>query len=264
MINPSALFRSPRYRRVRSGETQEVKPADPGVPWLLPFVLSTVAGYVDGCTYLGLFGLFVAQATGSFVLLGLQLITHERDAIAILLAVPAFILAGMSVTLLVSLMKKRPRTALAISLLLEAMLLIGFLLAWLWGHPFGGPDEPGALVALIFAMTAMGAQSATVRLLMRGVPSTNVMTTNSTLFAINVVELALLLRDEDDASQAERRKARTELFMLVLVGFGFFVGVLLGAIAYMTMGLACVLLAVMPVVGAAAWAMYRADVSASA
>ena len=38
-------------------------------------LLSFVAGYVDGCTYLALFGLFIAQVTGSFVLTDAQLVT---------------------------------------------------------------------------------------------------------------------------------------------------------------------------------------------
>jgi uncharacterized membrane protein YoaK (UPF0700 family) len=33
------------------------------VPRPIPFVLSFVAGYVDSCTYLGLFGAFVVQVT---------------------------------------------------------------------------------------------------------------------------------------------------------------------------------------------------------
>jgi uncharacterized membrane protein YoaK (UPF0700 family) len=48
------------------------------VPWSIPVVLSTVAGYVDTCTYLGLFGAFVAQLTGSFVLAGTQFIKLNR------------------------------------------------------------------------------------------------------------------------------------------------------------------------------------------
>jgi hypothetical protein len=36
------------------------------VPRPIPVVLSFVAGYVDSCTYLGLFGVFVAQVTGSW------------------------------------------------------------------------------------------------------------------------------------------------------------------------------------------------------
>ena len=34
------------------------------VPRPIPIVLSFVAGYLDSCTYLGLFGVFVAQADG--------------------------------------------------------------------------------------------------------------------------------------------------------------------------------------------------------
>jgi hypothetical protein len=41
-------------------------------------------------------------------------------------------------------------------------------------------DQPAALVAGLFGLCAMGVQSAFVRLLMRGVPSTTVMTTKTT------------------------------------------------------------------------------------
>jgi hypothetical protein len=82
-------------------------------------------------------------------------------------------------------MRERPRAALAWSLVVECMLLIGFLVSCLAGMPFRGPDAPDAIIALMFGMTAMGAQSAIVRLLMRGMPSTNVMTTNTTMLAIN-------------------------------------------------------------------------------
>ena len=38
------------------------------VPTAVPALLSFVAGYIDSCMFLALFGLFVAQVTGSFVL----------------------------------------------------------------------------------------------------------------------------------------------------------------------------------------------------
>ena len=47
------------------------------IPRPIPVLLSVVAGYVDSCTYLGLFGVFVAQATGSFVLAGTRFIKSE-------------------------------------------------------------------------------------------------------------------------------------------------------------------------------------------
>src|SRR5580704_14052245 len=83
------------------------------VPRPIPFVLSVVAGYIDSCTYLGLFGVFVAQVTGSFVLAGAQLVTSEPGALARLLAIPFFFIAGMAVTMLVHSMRERPRTAFA-------------------------------------------------------------------------------------------------------------------------------------------------------
>jgi uncharacterized membrane protein YoaK (UPF0700 family) len=50
------------------------------VPRQIPVVLSVVAGYVDSCTYLGLFGVFVAQVTGSFVFAGASFISIEPGA----------------------------------------------------------------------------------------------------------------------------------------------------------------------------------------
>ena len=55
------------------------------VPRTIPVVLSFVAGYVDSSTYLALFGVFVAQVTGSFVIAGVQFVRSEPGALAKLL-----------------------------------------------------------------------------------------------------------------------------------------------------------------------------------
>jgi uncharacterized membrane protein YoaK (UPF0700 family) len=230
------------------------------VPRQIPVVLSFVAGYVDSCTYLAVFGVFVAQVTGSFVIAGTQFFRSEPGALAKLLAIPSFFLAGVAVTVLIHPLRERPRAALARSLGIECLLLIGFLTACLIGTPFHGPDAPGAIVALLFGMAAMGAQSALVRLLMRGVASTNVMTTNTTLLAINAAEIML--------GWIERRKARPsgtsntvygqsrlEFAALLPLGLGFLGGTVLGAIAYITVGLLCVLLAILPVGVLTLWYM---------
>jgi uncharacterized membrane protein YoaK (UPF0700 family) len=224
----------------------------------IPVMLSFVAGYVDSCTYLALFGVFVAQLTGSFVLAGTQIVRSEPGALAKLLAIPVFFLAGMAVTVLVHPLRGRPRAALALSLGLESLLLIGFLAACLTGMPFRGPDAPGAIVALLFGMAAMGAQSALVRLLMRGVASTNVMTTNTTLLAINAAEILLGWIKRRKAGPAESSsagyaQARRELTALLPLGLGFLAGTALGAIVYITVGLLCILLAILPVGILALW-----------
>jgi uncharacterized membrane protein YoaK (UPF0700 family) len=230
------------------------------VPRPIPVVLSFVAGYVDSCTYLALFGVFVAQVTGSFVIAGTQFVRSEPGALAKLLAIPSFFLAGVAVTVLVHPLRERPRVALAWSLAIECLLLIGFLTACLVGTPFRGPDAAGAIVALLCGMAAMGAQSALVRLLMRGVNSTNVMTTNTTLLAINAAEILLGWIERRKAAPSESlnavyAQARREFAALLPLGVGFLVGTGFGAIAYITMGLACVLLAILPVAILALWYM---------
>ena len=233
------------------------------VPRPIPVMLSVVAGYVDSCTYLGLFGVFVAQVTGSFVFAGALFISAEPVALAKLLAIPIFFLAGVGVTVLVHPLRERPRAALARSLGVECILLVGFATSCLVGMPFRDIGAPGAVVALLFGMAAMGAQSALVRLLMRSVASTNVMTTNTTLLAINAAEILLGWIERRKAGSAgslnpDYAQAQNEFAALLPIGLGFFVGTALGAIAYINLGLPCVLLAILPVGSLALWYTRRA------
>jgi uncharacterized membrane protein YoaK (UPF0700 family) len=228
------------------------------VPRPIPVVLSVVAGYVDSCTYLGLFGVFVAQVTGSFVFAGTLFSSIEPGALSKLLAIPAFFLAGVGVTVLVYPLRERPRAALARSLGVECILLVGFATSCLAGMPFRDIGAPGAVVALLFGMAAMGAQSALVRLLMRSVASTNVMTTNTTLLAINAAEILIGWIKRRKAGSTGSldpvyAQAQNEFAALLPIGLGFFVGTALGAIAYINLGLPCVLLAIFPVGGLALW-----------
>jgi len=68
----------------------------------VPVVLGFAAGYVDGCTFVTLFGLFVAQVTGSFVIAGAILVVREYGALIKVLAIPVFLLGGAVATALVS------------------------------------------------------------------------------------------------------------------------------------------------------------------
>jgi uncharacterized membrane protein YoaK (UPF0700 family) len=228
------------------------------VPRPIPVVLSVVAGYVDSCTYLGLFGVFVAQATGSFVLAGALFVKSEPGALAKLFAIPVFFLAGAGVTVLVHSLRERPHAVLASSLGIECLLLVGFAISCLAGMPFRDTEAPAAIVTILFGMAAMGAQSALVRLLMRGVASTNVMTTNMTLLAINATEILLGWIERRKAGSTgslnpNYAQAQNEFAALLPIVLGFFVGTALGAIAYMNVGLPCVLLAIFPVGILALW-----------
>jgi uncharacterized membrane protein YoaK (UPF0700 family) len=82
------------------------------VPAAIPPLLSFVAGYVDGCMYLALFGLFVAQVTGSFVLAGAQLVTRDPSVVVKVIGIPVLFVAGVATTLMVRSMERRGWDAL--------------------------------------------------------------------------------------------------------------------------------------------------------
>jgi uncharacterized membrane protein YoaK (UPF0700 family) len=85
-------------------------------------LLSIVAGFVDACTYLALFGLFVAQVTGSFVIIGTGLVTRLESTVP-LLAVPVFFAGGMLATAAAIIGQAMGRSPLAAALLLETAFL---------------------------------------------------------------------------------------------------------------------------------------------
>jgi uncharacterized membrane protein YoaK (UPF0700 family) len=127
-------------------------------------MLGFAAGYVDGCTFVALFGLFVAQVTGSFVIAGAVLVVREHGALVKLLAVPAFLFGVTVATAVVSVARHTGRRASPIVLGLESLLLAGLLATVLVVPDVSDPDQPAALVAGLFGLCAMGVQSAFVRL----------------------------------------------------------------------------------------------------
>jgi uncharacterized membrane protein YoaK (UPF0700 family) len=231
------------------------------LPPVVPALLSFVAGYVDSCTFLALFGLYVAQLTGSFVLAGTETVTHDSGAAIKLLAIPVFCFAGVVTTVVVR-RSGLGRAALPATLTLEAALLVGLFGAWLIGAPLTGRGDPAVLVASLCGLAAMGVQSALVRLLVKGCPSTNVMTTNTTLFAIDATDLVMAWRAHrrapgDAVAAAAYADVRDRFAILWPIVVGFIVGTVSGAIAYARLDLWCVLLAIAVVVALAVWARAR-------
>ncbi|MGP0090616.1 MAG: DUF1275 family protein [Xanthobacteraceae bacterium] len=144
-------------------------------------------------------------------------------------------------------------------MVVECVLLIGFLVTGLAGAPMRDADAPAALLALAFGMAAMGVQSAMVRLLTRGVPSTNVMTTNTTQLAIDAAEwllswIKLRFGRSDRDCYARHQRAGNGILVLLPIALGFFIGTGVGALAYATAGLSCVWLAITLLAGLALWA----------
>jgi uncharacterized membrane protein YoaK (UPF0700 family) len=235
----------------------------PSPPTLLPMLLSFVAGYVDSYTYLALFGLFVAQVTGSFIIAGAELVRHDYGIAGKILAMPAFIVAAAAAAAIVGVLQRRGRSTLASMLALEAALLCVFAAMMLFGPHVTDASDPYGIIAGLFAAMAMGTQSVAVRLLMRGVPQTNVMTGNMTQLGIETTELIkawwrCACDSRDTAAAGEFVLARRRLRLVLAVAFGFIVGGGAGAIAYATVGIVGTLLAAV-ILAVLAWVNREGD-----
>jgi uncharacterized membrane protein YoaK (UPF0700 family) len=240
----------------------EAAPVHEVPPRWVPALLSFVAGYVDSYTFLALFGLFVAQVTGSFVTAGAQFVVHDVGIAGKMIAVLAFLLAAALTAALIGLARDRGHDALPWMLTLEALLLAGFCILMLTGPPVSGADDWRGVLAGVFGAMAMGTQSVVVRQLMRGIPQTNVMTGNMTQLGIETTELYRAwrrrARDPDDATHARDFVAvRARLSVVLSITSGFVLGAGCGAAAYAAIGLIGVPLAVLLVAALTLWAVRR-------
>jgi uncharacterized membrane protein YoaK (UPF0700 family) len=227
-----------------------------GFPRMIPFGMSVIAGIVDSVIFLSLFGIYVAQATGSFVSMGAHWSQPEPDFLVKMLAIPVFLAGGILAAAMVEGMAGRRRTALVRTLLLEELLLLALLLAGLWGLPAAQPDAPAAIVAALCGLAAMGLQSALVRLLMPDFGSTNVMTTNTTLVAIDLTHVALTWRRR--ARDRETfRTARRKLGNSLTVVLGFLAGTTSGAFGYHHFGLWTLVVPLILIDAVAAWIWFN-------
>jgi uncharacterized membrane protein YoaK (UPF0700 family) len=232
------------------------------LPRWVPALLSFVAGYVDVYTFLALFGLFVAQVTGSFVTAGAELITHDIGITGKAMAIAAFLVAAALTAGLIGLLHMRRRNALSWMLAFETLQLALFAALLLGGPAVESAADWHGIVAGVFGAMAMGTQSVIVRLLMRGVPQTNVMTSNMTQLGIETTALIVAwrrhARDPNDQDNARELIAvRTRLGIVLAIAIGFVLGAAFGAVAYAKTGLPGAPLAVVLVGALTLWSVWR-------
>ncbi len=223
------------------------------VPKRVPTLLSFVAGYIDSVTFLGLYGIFVAQMTGSFVLAGTQFVATEQGYLVKLLAIPVFFLAGCIATLIAALTEERKGRPLAILMAFECVLLTALIVMHMT-LPLTHIDATAVRATALTGIAAMGVQSAMVRLLMRGVASTNVMTTNTTQMAVDATLLLLHALRPSAEGGASVDQARARMSGLLPIVVGFVSGTAIGAIGYTATGFWTLLVPLVIAYGVCGWA----------
>jgi uncharacterized membrane protein YoaK (UPF0700 family) len=129
------------------------------------------------------------------------------------LSVPAFIAVLGITVLFANKVSGNTRRAL---LVVQAMLLAGFLAIGVRYGPFTHPDRAMAVFAGVLGVAAMATQNALVRLDPAGFPSTAVLTTNTVQLTI---DLAVLVRGRGDPEDLFRARHRVRLTLPSVAGF---------------------------------------------
>ena len=194
----------------------------------LLIVLSVTAGCTDIIGFLVLDGLFTAHITGNLVILAAHIVGGGEAQIAPMLSVPVFIVMVGLTRLLAGGLASIGLASLRPLLLLQFLLLAGFLVLCVTAGPRIDPNATNAILAGMLGVSAMAVQNALVQISLKGAPSTAVMTSNVTRFAMDVGEVLL---GGDSADVAKARTART---LPVIVGFT--VGCGLGAACEAALG----------------------------
>src|SRR5690348_5653412 len=139
-----------------------------------------VAGYVDTCGFIALFGLFTAHVTGNLVLIGAAIVEHRGGLWGKLIALPVFVLAVAASRALNLALEGRGRNSAVPLLALQILFLAGFLGVGLAATPIVDFDAPLAILAGMLGVIAMAVQNTTSRTLYAMYTPTTVMTGNVT------------------------------------------------------------------------------------
>jgi uncharacterized membrane protein YoaK (UPF0700 family) len=222
--------------RAEGGVVHVAMPSVPSVDssWgmkMLPSMLSMIAGSVDVISFLGLGGLFAAHITGNLILIAAHIVSGTAVNPAQLLSVPVFI-AVLGVTrLLVAGLEAVGFASLRPLLLLQLLLLTGFLAFCVAVGPSVSANGVLAILAGMLGVSAMAVQNAMVVMSLKDSPSTAVMTTNLTRFVMDVGEV--LFRNAPDKVMEASRRARHTFPAII----GFAGGAGLGAWCFVVAGL---------------------------
>ena len=198
---------------------------------LLTFVLSVIAGSVDVIGFLGLGALFIAHITGNLVILAARIAAGEQASAGHFLSVPVFVIALFAARLLAASLDRSGIATLRPLLLLQFLLLFGFLAICIGIGSVADPNAAITIVAAMLGVSAMAVQNALVQLSLRGAPTTAVMTTNLTRLMLDLGDV-WLGTNPDGRAKAMARARRTGIAIT-----GFVVGAGLGAWCQAHLGL---------------------------
>jgi uncharacterized membrane protein YoaK (UPF0700 family) len=192
-----------------------------------------VAGYVDTCGFIALFGLFTAHVTGNLVLIGAAIVEHRGGLWGKLIALPVFVLSVAMSRWLSLALERRGKNAAVPLLAIQILFLCGFLGVGLAATPITDFDAPLAVLAGMLGVTAMAVQNTTSRTIYAKYTPTTVMTGNVTQVVIDLV---------DSAAGRGTPEARGRVRKMLPAILAFTAGALLSAVLFTLFGFWCLLM----------------------
>jgi len=200
---------------------REIPSTDSSPVMALLFVLSVIAGSTDVIGFLGLNGLFTAHITGNLVLLCARVAGTGDAQLAPILSIPIFVVVVGLTRVVAGRLILKGSDSLSPLLLLQFMLIVGFLVLCTVARPLENPNTTMTIIAGMLGVSAMAVQNALVQISIKEAPPTAIMTSNVTRFALDVGTV-FLDADQTNADTARKRAHRT---WPVIVGFAFGCGV---------------------------------------
>jgi uncharacterized membrane protein YoaK (UPF0700 family) len=155
---------------------------------LLPVLLGGIAGSTDTIGFLAFGGLFTAHITGNFVVLAAHIVSHHEVSAAVVLSVPVFVAVILLTRWLAARLDALGMDLLQPLLLLECLLLAGFLAMRVVNGTPVHVNAPGAIFAGMLGVAAMAVQNAVGQISL-GAESTTAMTANIARFALDVGDI---------------------------------------------------------------------------
>lgn len=200
---------------------------------LVSTLMAFVAGFVDTCGFVALFGLFTAHVTGNFVLIGATLASPRPGILAKLLAFPVFILVVAATQVFLHQCQRNGRDPARAVLLGQAFFLALFLGAGTWASPVEDADARLTILIGMFGVAAMAIQNVASRTIFTSHAPTTVMTGNVTQTVMDAVEMAY-------GADAAPAKARLRKMLPPVLGFA--VGAIAGGLGFVGAGFPCLML----------------------
>lgn len=192
--------------------------------------LAFIAGFLEACGLIALFGLFIGHVTANIAVLGMAIATHTPGSLPKLLVLPFFMAVVALTRVGVHGLHVRGYDGARSIMALELALLLAFLAAGLRYGPFTEPAAWTSLLTAALGVATLAVQNTGMRLIWRTRPSTTVMTLNVTQLALDGVAI---LREPKDATAEE---ARERMALMAPTLGGFVAGAAAGGVGYLIAG----------------------------